>query len=107
MPTFLEVQFKDKDQAKALGARWDGTAKKWYVPAGKELAPFNAWLPAALRGAAQAPAASSSALMPADGFGKDATTSQEGHDTLATAGRGCPGCGTCFQIRCLDNGRGR
>ncbi|MER2514738.1 MAG: exodeoxyribonuclease VII large subunit [Nitrosomonas ureae] len=64
MPTFLEVQFKDKDQAKALGARWDGAAKKWYVPDGKELAPFNAWLPAALRGAAQ-PSVTSSAITPA------------------------------------------
>jgi len=77
MPTFLEVQFKDKDQAKALGARWDGTAKKWYVPDGKELAPFNAWLPAALRGTAHAPAVSS-ALMPADDFGKDVALAKKG-----------------------------
>lgn len=46
MPTFLEVQFKEKDQAKALGARWDGAAKKWYVPDGLDLAPFKTWLPA-------------------------------------------------------------
>lgn len=44
--TYLNVPFKEKDKAKALGARWDVGARKWYVPDGKELAPFNAWLPA-------------------------------------------------------------
>jgi exodeoxyribonuclease VII large subunit len=77
MPTFLDVQFKDKDQAKALGARWDGAAKKWYVPDGKELAPFNAWLPAALRGAAPAPA-NNTALTPSDGFGNDVALAKKG-----------------------------
>lgn len=43
--TYLDVPFKEKDEAKALGARWDGGAKKWYVPDGKDLTPFNAWLP--------------------------------------------------------------
>lgn len=42
--TFLDVPFKEKDEAKALGARWDAGAKKWYVPEGKDLAPFNDWL---------------------------------------------------------------
>ena len=77
MPTFLEVQFKDKDQAKALGARWDGAAKKWYVPDGKELTPFNAWLPVALRGAAQ-PAVTSSALTPAVESGTDIEPAMKG-----------------------------
>ena len=77
MPTFLEVQFKDKDQAKALGARWDGAAKKWYVPDGKELTPFNAWLPVALRGAAQ-PAVTSSALTPAVESGTDVEPVKKG-----------------------------
>lgn len=30
--TFLNVPFTQKDEAKALGARWDGTVKRWYVP---------------------------------------------------------------------------
>lgn len=50
--TFLDVPFKEKDEAKALGARWDAGAKKWYVPEGKDLAPFNAWLPVGSRVAA-------------------------------------------------------
>ena len=42
--TYLSVPFDDKDEAKALGARFDGTKKCWYVPAGKDLAPFNKWM---------------------------------------------------------------
>jgi len=59
--TYLDVPFKDKDQAKALGARWDSAAKKWYAPEGKDVAVFNAWLPAGLKSDHGA----SSALVPA------------------------------------------
>lgn len=44
--TFLTVPFKDKDTAKALGARWDAGQRQWYVPDGRELTPFSLWLPA-------------------------------------------------------------
>jgi exodeoxyribonuclease VII large subunit len=43
--TYLTVDFKEKDAAKALGARWDGGQRQWYVPEGRELAPFAQWLP--------------------------------------------------------------
>ncbi len=51
MPTnadrvFLEVPFSQKDKAKALGARWDGDERKWYIPAGLDISSFGAWLPA-------------------------------------------------------------
>ena len=46
--TYLTVSFKDKDVAKALGAKWDAAQRSWYVPEGRELAPFSAWLPAGL-----------------------------------------------------------
>lgn len=45
MPTYLDTAFKDKDKVKALGARFDGQLKKWYVPNGIGLGPFAAWLP--------------------------------------------------------------
>lgn len=77
MPTFLEVQFKEKDQAKALGARWDGPAKKWYVPDGLDLAPFKAWLPAAAQSAAPAPAPTK-ALIPVERAGQDLTLAKKG-----------------------------
>jgi hypothetical protein len=41
--TYLNVPYAQKDAAKALGARWDATHKKWYVPAGKDLALFAQW----------------------------------------------------------------
>jgi len=44
--TYLTVDFKEKDAAKALGARWDGVQRQWYVPEGRELIPFAQWLPA-------------------------------------------------------------
>ena len=44
---FLVVPFAQKEEAKALGARWDAAAKKWYVPLDKDLAAFKRWLPKA------------------------------------------------------------
>jgi antirestriction protein ArdC/phage/plasmid primase-like uncharacterized protein len=43
--TILAVPFKEKDQAKAAGARWDKDAKVWYAPAGADLDKLGAWLP--------------------------------------------------------------
>ena len=43
----LDCPFSQKDDAKALGARWDPTNKTWYVPADKDLRPFRRWVPGA------------------------------------------------------------
>jgi len=45
-PRYLKVPFREKDQAKALGARWDAEASSWYVPSGLEPSIFSKWLPA-------------------------------------------------------------
>jgi hypothetical protein len=42
--TELRVPYAQKDAAKALGARWSGEKKTWYVPEGLLLAPFENWL---------------------------------------------------------------
>ena len=44
---YLEVPFAQKDQAKALGARWDGSARKWYIPdhLEEQAEQFRLWLP--------------------------------------------------------------
>ena len=39
----LKVPFAEKDQAKSLGARWNGELKVWYVPPGTDSAPFAKW----------------------------------------------------------------
>lgn len=41
--TYLNVPYAQKDAAKALGAKWDPAHKKWYVPAGKDVALFDKW----------------------------------------------------------------
>lgn len=40
---YLSVPFPEKDEAKALGARWDPTNKKWYILSSVDNAPFSKW----------------------------------------------------------------
>ena len=40
---YLNVPFSEKDEAKALGAKWDRRAKAWYARDNMELAPFKRW----------------------------------------------------------------
>jgi hypothetical protein len=40
---YLNVPFAQKDEAKALGARWDAVKKKWYATASKDITLFARW----------------------------------------------------------------
>ena len=40
---FLTVPYAEKDEAKALGARWNPTKRRWYVPDGVSPAAFAKW----------------------------------------------------------------
>lgn len=42
---FLAVPFKDKDRAKALGAKWSKEDSCWYVPEGISRELFEEWMP--------------------------------------------------------------
>lgn len=42
--TYLTTTYSERLEAKALGAKWDGTVSKWYVPGGLDLTPFSRWL---------------------------------------------------------------
>lgn len=44
MMTFLNVPYAEKDEARALGARWNPGRKRWYVPDGVALEPFQKWM---------------------------------------------------------------
>lgn len=44
LKTALAVPFKDKEEAKALGAKWDKDAKVWFAPPGADLAKLDKWL---------------------------------------------------------------
>ncbi len=43
--TYLIVPYSEKGEAKAAGARWDRTAKSWFIPPGTEPAAFRRWVP--------------------------------------------------------------
>lgn len=43
--TFLAVPYKEKEQAKKLGAKWDKDNRLWYAPEGTDLTPLAAWMP--------------------------------------------------------------
>lgn len=72
--TYLVSSFADKDRVKSLGARWDPARRQWYVPEGRELAPFAQWLPAA----AAPEKSSSSALAHVSGSADLAVAKQRG-----------------------------
>jgi hypothetical protein len=41
----LVTPFAEKDAVKALGARWDGAKKVWYIVDVSDLTPFTRWIP--------------------------------------------------------------
>ena len=41
--TFLKVPYREKNEVKALGAKWDRQVQAWYVPAGVDPAAFARW----------------------------------------------------------------
>jgi hypothetical protein len=41
----LVTPFAEKDAVKALGAKWDGTKKVWYIVDAPDLTPFKRWIP--------------------------------------------------------------
>jgi len=41
--TYLAVPYEERDQAKAIGARWDAVKKAWYVGLGVELEKIAKW----------------------------------------------------------------
>lgn len=44
MRTNLNVPYKDSQKVKALGARWDGSRKTWYVQDVENLVDFLPWI---------------------------------------------------------------
>lgn len=41
---YLAVPYAEKNQARELGARWDKTAKAWWIGASVDPAPFSRWI---------------------------------------------------------------
>ena len=40
----LDVPYKEKEEVKVLGARWDPQIRKWYIPADQNPKPFARWI---------------------------------------------------------------
>ena len=86
----LKTPFADKDAAKALGARWDGTRKIWYITDVADLTPFLRWIPdlaaatqdAPASGSAPAPAAKPAARASAGVITRSATVAHCGCKVL-------------------------
>ena len=55
----LKVPYAEKDEAKALGARWNNERKVWYIPEGKSPDAFKRWAP--MDGGSKGPGAASTA----------------------------------------------
>ena len=43
--TWLTVPYREKNDAKSLGAKFDWNEKRWFAPEGADLAPLQRWLP--------------------------------------------------------------
>jgi len=77
--TYLNVPFAQKDEAKALGARWDAVQKKWFVPADKDVALFAKWQ--AESGAVESPRAKTSSS-PISSSSKKSASGVKTHATV-------------------------
>jgi antirestriction protein ArdC/phage/plasmid primase-like uncharacterized protein len=45
--TYLAVPYREKNEARQLGAQWDKGCKAWFVPPGISIEPFAKWMPKA------------------------------------------------------------
>jgi phage/plasmid primase-like uncharacterized protein len=43
-PVYIHVPYSEKDEAKALGAKWDKQEKSWFIAPGTDQAHFKKWL---------------------------------------------------------------
>lgn len=57
----LRCPYENKDEARALGARWDAARKCWYIVDVEDLTPFMRWID---RGASRAPTNAAPASRP-------------------------------------------
>ncbi len=63
---WLNVPYKEKNLAKAAGAKWDHQEKRWYAPVGADLDKLATWLP----GKDQQPALAPAVLDPREEFSR-------------------------------------
>lgn len=91
---FLNVPYAEKDEAKALGARWNPTKRRWYVPDGTATAAFAKWA----GGAADATAGGAAPAGRVDSYqGKTVTgTNYVALEHDCNPFESCPQCGAAL-----------
>lgn len=60
--TYINVPFKEKGEARELGAKWDRQKRSWYIPEGVDQANFTKWLKSEAKVAEAEPSPISEAL---------------------------------------------
>jgi hypothetical protein len=85
---YLNVPFAQKDEAKALGARWDAIQKKWYAPADKDITLFARWKmePGALTSTENASPSPKFIALPKKTSGTGVKTQAQDKDFVAYSG---------------------
>ncbi|RZU45234.1 exodeoxyribonuclease VII large subunit [Fluviicoccus keumensis] len=79
--TYLQVPFPEKDQAKALGARWDPMERKWFVQA-EDLSPFKRWMPSGKYAASAEPVTTRHIAEPQSGYRVESADDAKGLSLL-------------------------
>jgi antirestriction protein ArdC/phage/plasmid primase-like uncharacterized protein len=75
--TFIQVPFREKDEAKSLGAKWDRQEQLWYVPAGVDAGRFAKWAQEAVMPAENAPKAGQTTEREGTSQGREASRERE------------------------------
>jgi hypothetical protein len=89
----LVTPFSEKDQAKALGARWDAARKVWYVQDVADLTPFMRWIPDLVAASQEAAAASGGAPLE----GSKQTSKAGASAAITRSAKAVPAC-ECFVL---------
>ncbi|SFK98089.1 Antirestriction protein ArdC [Nitrosomonas aestuarii] len=104
---YLAVPYADKDQAKAAGARWDKTAKAWYVGEHADIRALQRWFPenvARQQQPAISPQAEFTELLRANGCVVDGNHPlMDGHKHRIKVAGDKPGQKSGFYVAHLDN----
>lgn len=79
---YLNVPYAQKDEAKALGARWDAANKKWYAPANKDITLFAKWQTEST--APELPSTTTSISKPRASTGKTASSANHAEGSVFT-----------------------
>jgi exodeoxyribonuclease VII large subunit len=86
--TYLKTTYLEREKVKGLGARWDGAAKKWYVPDELELSVFQHWLSTATNAPEASEKAAPATRRAATSYSRELAIPQDETGELASTNKG-------------------